>query len=290
MKRNLCRRFQVLATHASEPLSNKLKIVISGNGFADRGMSSGYTSLRSSPKNGACHPSENMNEDHANLAKTFARMAGQRSRLVLLELIALSSLLGLLACNSTRTPNSVNFTNAINQYLAKHGQACTTIGRQFPIDIPGSAPQSQYGFGPQLTALQQASLVSETDTTAVVPGMLDALRGSASPRPVRRYQLTAEGQKYFQQVPGTFGQTGGFCYGQKTVDSLLKWGDPVAIYGDSRTEVTYTYKMVNLAAWATQPEIQRAFPDIGAMVNGASKTNQMIGLQLTNNGWEVSGH
>jgi hypothetical protein len=119
--------------------------------------------------------------------------------------------------------------------------------------------------------------------------MLDALQGSAPPQPVKRFQLAGEGQKYFQQVSGTFGQTGGFCYGQKTVDSVLKWGEPVTTSGYSETEVTYTYKIVNMASWAERPDIQQAFPDVGVTLGGASKTNQAAALQLTSNGWQVSG-
>lgn len=204
-------------------------------------------------------------------------------------LVSIAGLFFMTACNNVRKPSAANFTAAINQYLAKHGQTCTLIGRQFPIDIPASAPQAQYGFGPQLAPLQQASLVSEIDTTAVVHGMLDALRGSGAPQPVRRYQLTAEGQKYFQQVPSAFGPTGGFCYGQKTVDSVVKWSDPVTVDGNSQTEVAYTYKIANLAPWAEQPEIRQAFPDIKATVDGASKENETVELRLTNNGWEVVG-
>jgi hypothetical protein len=44
---------------------------------------------------------------------------------------------------------------------------------------------------------------------------------------------------------------------------------------------------VGLAAPAQQPEIQQAFPDIQATLNGTSKTAQIIGLQLTGKGWEV---
>lgn len=205
-------------------------------------------------------------------------------------LIAIASLFVLIGCNSVRKASAPNFTKAINDYLASHGEACTAIGRQFPIDIPALTPQSQYGFGPQLMALQQAGLVSETDTTAVVHGMLNSLHGPTPPQAVRRYQLTAEGQKNFRQVPGTFGQTGGLCFGQKAVDSVLKWTDPVGTDGHSQTEVTYTYKLANLAAWAEQPEIQGGFPDIKATVDGASKTNETVGLQLTDHGWEVAGH
>lgn len=206
-----------------------------------------------------------------------------------LSLIALIGLFILIACKSAREPNSANFSNAISQYLVKHGEVCTSIGRQFPIDIPMSIPQAQYGLGLQLTALQQAGVVYETDTKAVVHGMLDALRGTGPPQLVRRYQLTSEGQRYFRQVPGTFEQTGGFCYGQKAVDSIVKWSEPMRVDGRSQSEVTYTYKIVNLAPWAERPEIQRVFPDVGATIIGVSKANQVITLQLSNEGWGVSG-
>ena len=205
------------------------------------------------------------------------------------SLISIAGLVLLVACNGTRKPSSENFTKAIDQYLTMHGETCTSIGRQFPIDIPAAAQQAQYGFGPKLIALQQAGLLSETNTTAVIHGMLDPLRGTTPPQAVRRYQLTAEGQKYFRQVPGTFGQTGGLCYRQKTVDSVLKWGNPVTVNGYSQIEAIYTYKIANLAAWAERLGIQQAFPDIGATVNAASKLNQTVGLQFTNSRWQVSG-
>ena len=173
--------------------------------------------------------------------------------------------------------------------MEKHGQTCTLLGHEFPIDIPRSGSKDEYGLDPQLAALQAAGLVSETDTTAVVHGMLDAVRGTTPPQPVRRYQLTAEGQKYFREVPATFGKTGGFCYGQKSVDSVVKWSEPVTADGRSRSEVTYTYKIMNLAAWAERSDIQQSFSDIRATVTGVSKVNQAIGLRLTNDGWEVIG-
>ena len=145
------------------------------------------------------------------------------------------------------------------------------------------------GSEPKLAALEQAGLVHATDTTAVVHGMLDPLRGSTPPQPVKRYELTTDGKKYFQQIPGTLGQTSGFCYGQKSVDSIVKWTEPVTVGTSSQTEVTYTYRIVDPAGWAERPEVQQAFSDIRTTVNGASKTTEVAGLQLTSKGWEVPG-
>jgi hypothetical protein len=188
-----------------------------------------------------------------------------------------------------KEPSDANFAKAINQYLTEHGEACTVIGRQFPIDIPRLEQSEQYGIGAKLATLEQAGLVHASDITAAVHGMLDPLRGSIPPQRVKRYELTAEGKKYVQQIPSVFGQTSAFCYGQKTVESIVKWTEPATVGASSQTEVTYTYRIADAAAWAETPEVQQAFSDIRTTVNGASKTTEVVGLQLTSKGWEVPG-
>jgi hypothetical protein len=206
-----------------------------------------------------------------------------------LYLVSIAGLLAFTACNSTRRPTDANLTKAINEYLKKHGEACTVIGRQFPIDVPLREQKEQFGVGPKLAALEQAGLVHASDTTAVVHGMLDPLRGSTPPQKVKRYELTVDGEKYFQQILSTFAQTSGFCYGQKSVESIVKWTEPVTVGTFSQTEVTYTYRIVDPASWAERPEVQQAFSDIRTTVNGRSKTPEIAGLQLTSRGWEVLG-
>jgi hypothetical protein len=99
--------------------------------------------------------------------------------------------------------------------------------------------------------------------------------------------LTDEGRKYFRQKLVGLGQAGEFCYGQKAVDSIVKWTEPAVMGPYTQSEVTYSYKVVNLASWAEQPGIQQAFPDIRSSIQDASKLNQRAGLVLTNQGWEV---
>jgi hypothetical protein len=201
--------------------------------------------------------------------------------------VSLAALSFLAGCNNTKKPNNANFTKAINQYLAKRGEACSSLGQTLPVDVTVPEQKDQYGIGPQLAALEEADLVHSTNTTAVVHGMLDALRGSTPPQPVRRYELTDQGKQYYRQIPSTFGQNGIFCYGRKTVDSIVKWTEPATMEGTSQSEVTYTYKIADLAPWAKRPDVQREFGDIRTTVNGISKANEIAGLQLANKGWEV---
>jgi hypothetical protein len=199
------------------------------------------------------------------------------------------SFLALTACNTTGAPGNGTFTKAINAYLTTHGEVCTAIGRQFPIDLPRSEQSEPYGIAPKLAALEQAGLVHATNTTAVVHGMLDPLRGSEPAQPVKRYELTDSGRRYFKQVPGAAGQNKGFCYGHKSVDTIVKWTEPVKAGASSQTEVTYTYRIADMAPWAERSDVQQAFSDIRTTVNGASKTTEVVGLELTSKGWEVPG-
>jgi hypothetical protein len=106
---------------------------------------------------------------------------------------------------------------------------------------------------------------------------------------VKRYEPTEAGKKYLQQVPEGLGQSADFCYGDKTVDSIVKWTEPVTMESGSQSEVTYTYKIANLAPWAERSDVQRDFGDVRTTVNGISRSNEIAGLQLTNQGWEVPG-
>jgi len=198
-------------------------------------------------------------------------------------LISLAGAVFLTACSDTKKPGDGNFRKAINQYLERHGKACTWIGRPFPVDVSEPEQRLQFGTSAQIAVLEAAGLVRSSDTVSATPGIF----GPGAPRRVKRYEPTEAGKKYLQQVPGVLGQSAGFCYGDKTVDSIVKWTEPVTTRGGSQREVTYTYKIANLAPWAERPDVQREFGDVRTTVSGISKSNEIAGLQLTNHGWEI---
>ena len=199
------------------------------------------------------------------------------------SLVVLAGVMLVTACDSSTKPTNANFRKAINQYLAKHGEACAWIGRPFPIDIPDSELGAQSGTGFQMVVLERVGLVRSTDAVAIAPVIL----GRPVTHHVRRYEPTDAGKRYLQQAPVILGQSAGFCYGDKTVDTVVKWTQPVTAGAATQAEAIYTYKLLNLAPWAEQPEIQNAFGDIRSTVTGISRSNEIIGLELTNRGWEV---
>ncbi len=200
-----------------------------------------------------------------------------------LSLIFLAGTVFFTGCENAKKPSDSNFRKAVNQYLGSHGKACMWIGGPFPIDVSQAGQKLESGIGGQMAVLEAAGLVRSSDMVAPAPGIF----GPGAPRRVKRYQPTEVGKKYLQQAPGVFGQIVGFCYGDKTVDSIVKWTEPVAMGGGSQSEVSYTYKIANLAPWAERADIQREFGDVRTTVNGTSKSIEIAGLQLTNQGWEV---
>ena len=152
------------------------------------------------------------------------------------SLIFLACVVSLTGCNDVRKPSDGNFREAINQYLEKHGKACTWIGRPFPVDVSEPEQRLQFGTSAQMAVLEAADLVHSSDTVAATPGIF----GPGAPRRVKRYEPTESGNKYLQQVPGVLGQSAGFCYGDKTVDSIVKWTEPVTMGAGSQSEVNGT--------------------------------------------------
>jgi hypothetical protein len=198
--------------------------------------------------------------------------------------VSIAAALLLAGCNSASKPDAANFQAAINQYLAHHGQVCISVDGQFPIDVPASKHNQSSRTNIQLAALAQDGLLDATSTTAVITSLANSLSLSPrKPEPVKQYAVSAEGHKFLQTIMTDSGKADGFCYGTKQVDSIVKWTEPAT----SRTEVTYTYKIVNLAAWAARRDVQKAFPEITAILQGASKDDQIAGLQLTNEQWTV---
>src|SRR5258708_35761403 len=186
-------------------------------------------------------------------------------------LISLAGAVFLTARKDVKKPSDGNFRKAISQYLEKHGKACTWIGRPFPIDVSEPEQRLQFGTSAQMAVLEAAGLVHSSDTVDAIPGIF----GPGAPRRVKRYEPTEAGNKYLQQVPRVLGQSAGFCYGDKTVDSIVKWTEPVTMGAGSQSEVTYTYKIANLAPWAERTDIQREFGDVRTTVSGISKSNEI---------------
>ena len=112
-------------------------------------------------------------------------------------------------------------------------------------------------------------------------------------RTVTHYELTAAGKAALRR-PGSNSSAmssgkADLCYGRKAVDTIVTWDAPISLGEFKGTTVTYTYKLEDLAPWANDDRIKRAFPDLVRTLEGAGNTQDKHGVQLTNLGWEANG-
>ncbi len=200
-----------------------------------------------------------------------------------------TGVLFLTACKSSHEPGDADLSKAINLYLQTHDRPCTWIGQSFPVEVSDSQQKANFGIAAKMAVLEQAGLVESTAATTTITA-IPGIFGGNTQRHVKRYQPTTTGKQYLQTTQTALGRSAGFCYGTKEVDSILNWSEPIPTKPDPQTKVTYTYKISSLAPWAQRSDIQKQFDDIRTTITGISKTNQVAGLELTNNGWEVPAH
>ncbi len=203
----------------------------------------------------------------------------------LLAASAAAAIFGMIAgCGDPKKPSDSNFEKAINQHLAKQEGACVAVDGGFPSDVADSQLRFHHDDG--LKALAKAGLLRSSRTVGKVR---DVFGLSNTPEPVTRYELTDEGKKYVHQGSGGFFAGTQFCYAREKVDSVVKWTEPANLGPVTLTEVTYTYKLADMAGWAKRTDVQAAFSGIQQETAGESKQQRTADLQLTNKGWEIPG-
>lgn len=199
--------------------------------------------------------------------------------------IVIGTLLLVSGCKNSSKPNDAQIKSIIDQYLTSHGPSCTWLGQPFPVNVTRAQLARNEGVALQMTTLEKAGLVQSFETVNRVQNPL----GGVTELGVRRYEPTSAGKPYLRQVRAVLTESAGFCYGTKSVDSLSELSAPPSPHPDMSMQVTYTYKIADLASWARQPDIQSEFGDIRATVTGISRTAETIRLQPTDKGWEVAG-
>jgi hypothetical protein len=201
-------------------------------------------------------------------------------------LAALASAL-LAACQGKQVANEQNFGAAMTAYLAKKGELCLGL-YDWTVGV-GSMDRHSVRAG-QLAALERAGLVQARE--AEVEEKL--LLGGVLKRRILRYEPTAEGRKFYRErevlvLGPAKALRGDLCYGQRVLNRIVRWDQPISLGEYKEVSLTYTYRVDQLAEWATNPEVQRAFPAVAQEVSGAGKSERRHALKLTNQGWEALG-
>jgi hypothetical protein len=184
-------------------------------------------------------------------------MARQRP----IDRIATVLALGLIlaGCNGFKKPTPKNFTGALNAYFSNHDDCLFSSSLRFPYEAGTSGGDKDPNIK-SLDALEGAGLLKSLEDRDIH---------------VKRYELTTFGKR----VPPRF------CYGHRVVTSIDSFTPPAMVDGQSTSQVSYHYKMMDIPGWANSEAMRKAFP---ALAKASSPDAQgRTAVVLTMNGWRV---
>ena len=197
----------------------------------------------------------------------------------------------LSACSSNKELNQANISKAMQTYLAQRGDLCLAKG-SWPIDVTAAESGAGSRNGVQMPVLEKLGLVSASDAV----GERKDDDGNVTQVPVRRYQLTAEGKKYYlaraphkREVESRYAAAPyDFCAVKLTLDHVVGWETPKrpGATGPDEAMVTYTYQ-VTPAPWAKDDDFRHVFPMVDNILRGAGTMQLKEAFVLTDAGWEA---
>ena len=204
-------------------------------------------------------------------------------------ILILSGAALLSACgNHSKAANNANFGKALNAYYAQMKQ-CVKIGSKPNADgiiqefrTDGSVQDKQIPFYNGLVSLGLLEAVTYQKDTKNFSGQVTGKADWVG------YKFTDKGDSYLRPAEldkGAF-STGALqlCYGTPQVVEIVNFTEPAEAMGAKVSNVQYTYRLVDVAPWASEPALINQFEWLTERINSESISKD-DDLVLTNNGW-----
>lgn len=190
--------------------------------------------------------------------------------------------------NDPKAANKANFEKALNAHYAQMKQ-CVKIGskpnsdgiiQEFRTDGGVQGKQLPFYNGlVSLGLLEAATYQKDTKNfSGQVTGKADWIG----------YKYSDQGKTFLRPAEldkGAF-STGArqLCYGMPQVVEIVNFTEPAEAMGAKVSNVQYTYRLVDVAPWASDSVLTNQFEWLGERISNDSITKD-DDLVLTNNGW-----
>jgi hypothetical protein len=215
-------------------------------------------------------------------------LSGAHMRTSLL-IVAVSVSLLAAACGKKNDASESSLGDAISADMkTNRGLLCLNRSGRGPYMFPSAYTDrdvneySAAALREQLAALEKVGLIARAAPTAA--------NANAKQNGVA-YSLTGEGQKYAVETsrpagdPNATGDSRAWmlCYAHVKLDKVVGWTEPDPTA--HRSDVTYTYKLENVAPWVDDREIKRSFPDVTAADRESGDAKLHVTLEQRPDGW-----
>jgi hypothetical protein len=114
---------------------------------------------------------------------------------------------------------------------------------------------------------------------------------SELPVPVKRYELTESGKKYYLPKTAVTGSVGkeithqhDLCAGKFSLDKVISLKNLNQQADNSIVTVTYTYQ-ITAPDWAHDADVQKVFPVLAKIVNGGGKVQLQQNFKQEGKSW-----
>ena len=178
------------------------------------------------------------------------------------------AVLGSIALLSTACNNGSNtdmsYKAAINDYFKAYPVCIWSQPKKFPVQAATSDDAKTEGYD----ALTQEGLL--TRTTAEKKILIVASKQ------VNNYDLSEKGRTSWTPDSTQPGY-GNFCYGHREVTSIDNSTLGANSAGAKTVAVSYHYQIVNVADWASSPEMKTAYPGLASSLGSNPSGQRDIG-------------
>lgn len=182
----------------------------------------------------------------------------------------------LAGCDNNQTASESNLKKSIQDYLDTMPAICINTG-VFPAVL---SPQMDTKRIEKLDALVDVGLLKRAKKEVVIKDIW----GEEKPLEGIEFNLTSDGQKFFDDTTANFSGRGRFCTGKLTVTEVTNFSEPAERNGQKISIANFKQKIDDIAPWAQNEKVVVAFPQIKSIQENAAKTQQTP-LVLTNDGW-----
>ncbi|MFK0380315.1 hypothetical protein [Pandoraea sp. NPDC090278] len=203
----------------------------------------------------------------------------------------------LAGCGSKQDANEKNFSNAMSKYLAAKGQLCLSA-QAWPVTVDQSDLRMMSsiptGIAGKMDALEKVGLLAHESVQVDAKDFFGKSTGAKVT--VLRYSPTEAAKPYMVtsqetafSVDGPKQVTKGrLCFAREELDAVVKWEGPMKFGDYQEARVKYKSKIVDVAKWAQDQAVQKAFPMTASSLDKAGKLQQHS-VKLTSEGWEAVG-
>jgi hypothetical protein len=208
---------------------------------------------------------------------------------LLIAAVGISVSLLVAACGKKNDASESSLGEAISADMkTNRGLLCLNRSGRGPYVFPSAYTDrdlneySAAALREQLAALEKAGLIARAaPTTANANAKQNGIA----------YSLTGNGQKYAVETtrqPGDPNATADsrvwmLCYAHVKLDKVAAWTEPDPTA--HRSDVTYTYKLEDVASWMDDRDIKRAFPEVTAADRESGETKLHVTLEQRPDGW-----